>query len=117
MRIDRRPEFAQKIGERITEILVLSAPETMPLHNDSTAKDVIVRVKTGDGPALLRRKKLFHHGVALLIQISPDPLPVEPIDMPDCAFQLTLQLANSRDPNHAFASFSRSARFRSTPQR
>ena len=117
MRIDRRPEFAQKIGERIAEILVLSVPETMPLHNDSTAKDVVVQVKTGEGPALLRRKKLVHHGVALLIQISPDPLPVEPIDTLDCRLQATPQLANSFDPNHAFASFSRSARFRSTPQR
>src|ERR1700676_92830 len=52
MRIDRRPEFGQKIGKRIAEILVLAAPETMPLHDDATAKYVVVRVKTGDGPAL-----------------------------------------------------------------
>ena len=78
MRIDRCPEFAQKIGKRIAEILVLPTPETMPPHDDATAKDVVIRVKTGDGPALLRGKKLFHHGVALLVQVSPDPLPVEP---------------------------------------
>src|SRR6202051_3240966 len=68
MRIDRRPEFAQKIGKRIAEILVLSAPETMPLHNDSTANDLVVRVKAGDGPALLRRKKVLPPGVAFVSQ-------------------------------------------------
>ena len=59
MRIDCRPEFAQPIGKRVAEILVLSAPEAVPLHDDATAKDVIIRVKTGNGPALLRGKKLF----------------------------------------------------------
>src|ERR1700730_238309 len=117
MRIDRCPEFAQKIGKRIAEILVLPAPEAMPPHDDATAKDVVIGVKTGDASALLRGKKLFHHGVALLVQVSPDPLPVERINALDCWFHATLQLANSLDPNHACASFSRSTRFRSTPQR
>jgi hypothetical protein len=39
----------------------------MLLHHDPTAKNVVVRVKTGDSPALLPGKKLFHHGVALLV--------------------------------------------------
>src|SRR5580693_913554 len=117
MRIDRCPEFAQKIGKRIAEILVLPTPEAMPPHDNATAKDVVIGVKTGDAPALLRGKKLFHHSVALLVQVSPDPLPVERINALDCWFHATLQLANSLDPNHACASFSRSTRLRSTPQR
>src|SRR6185295_10600632 len=87
MRIDCCAEFAQKIGERIAEILVFAAPETMPLHDDATTKDVIMRIKTGDGPAFPRGKKLFHRGVALLIQISCDSLPVEPVYPLDCGFQ------------------------------
>jgi hypothetical protein len=89
----------------------------MPLHHNATTKDVIVWIKTGDGPALLRRKELFHNGVALLVQISRDPLPVEPLNALDRGFRATLQLANSLDANHDSDSLSRSARFRSTPQR
>src|SRR6202167_2928265 len=77
MLIDRSPEFAQKIGKWIAEILVLPTPEAMPPQDNATAKDVVIGVKTGDSPALLRGKKLFHHSVALLVQVSPDPLPVE----------------------------------------
>src|SRR5579872_1902481 len=117
MRIDCRAEFAYKTREGIAEIFVRAAPETMPLHDDATAKDVIIRVKAGDSPALLRRKKLFHHRVALLVQISCDPLPIEPVNPLGCGFQAATRLADSLDPNHAFASFLRSARFRSTPQR
>src|ERR1700684_4083821 len=117
MRIERCPEFAQKIGKRIAEILVLPTPEAMPPHDNATAKDVVIGVKTGDAPALLRGKKLFQHGVALLVQHSPDPQPVERINALDYWSHATLQLANFLDPNHACASFSRSTRLRSTPQR
>src|SRR5580692_7603943 len=117
MRIDRWPEFAQKIGKRIAEIFILPTPEAMPPHDNATAKDVVIGIKTGDAPALLRGKKLFHHGVALLVQHSPDPLPVEHINALDCWSHATLQLANFLDPNHACASFSRITLLRSTPQR
>jgi hypothetical protein len=83
MRIDRCPKFAQKIGKRIAKIPVLPAPEAMPPHDDATAKDVVIRVEAGDFPAVLRGKKLFHHGVALLVQASLDPLPVEPVNALD----------------------------------
>ena len=82
-----------------------SAPEAMPLHDDATTKEVIIRVKAGDSPALLRRKKLFYRRVALLVQISCDPLPIEPINLLGCGFQVAPQLADSRDPDHAFATF------------
>src|SRR5712671_5217018 len=98
MLIDRCPEFAQKIGKRIAEIFVLPTPEAMPLHDHATAKDVVIGVKTGDAPALLRGKKLFHHGVALMVQVSPDPLPIEPVNPLGCGFQATTQLADSLDP-------------------
>ena len=117
MRIHRRPELTQKMRERIPEVFVLSASETMPLHDDATAKNIIVRVETGDGLALLRGQKLFNHGVALLVQISRDLQPVEPINPVDCGCPAALQLGNSLDANHDSASFARSARFRSTPQR
>ena len=67
MGIGRCSEFAQNVGQRITEILVLSAPEAVPSHDDTAAKDLIFRVKTRDCPALLGGKKLFNRGVALLV--------------------------------------------------
>ena len=117
MRIDCRPKRAQNIGKRITEVFVLSSPETMPLHDDATAKNIVVRVETSDGPALIRGKKLFSHGVALLVQISPDRQPVRAINPVDRGFPAALQLGNSLDAYHDSASFARSSRFRSTPQR
>src|ERR1700731_3414888 len=82
----------------------------MPLHGDAAAKDVVIRVKTGDGPALLRGKKPFHHGAALLVQFFCDPLPIERINAPG-RFPVDPQLADPFDPNHVPATRKRTLDF------
>jgi len=49
----------------------------MPPHNNVAAKQVIIRVKTCNGAALLWREKPLHYGVTLMVQVSSDLLPVK----------------------------------------
>src|SRR6267142_5666398 len=45
MRIDGRPEPLDKVRQRIAEVLVFTAPEAMAYHHNTTAEDVVFRVK------------------------------------------------------------------------
>lgn len=76
MRVNRRPQFGDTIGQRITEILVFAAPETMPRHHHTAAKTFILRIQMRDRPAFLARNQILKHRAALRIQILPDIRPI-----------------------------------------
>ena len=44
----------QQLGQRIREVLVFAAPITMPRHDDTTAKAVLVTIQPGHRPAFVR---------------------------------------------------------------
>ncbi|MES0219515.1 hypothetical protein NKL07_29715 [Mesorhizobium sp. C280B] len=48
----------------------------MPRHMDMAAEMALVRIKSGDMPALLRRQQLFHHRAAIAAQLIGQRPPV-----------------------------------------
>ena len=70
LRVDCRSEFFDKVWQRVVEVLVLSASETMARHYDMAAKDVVLSIEICYFPALLGRKNLLYDGTALIVKIA-----------------------------------------------
>ncbi len=77
MRVNRAPQFADHIGQRILEIFVFTAPKTMTAHHHSTTKPPVMRIQRGNCATLLLRNKMIEHSTALRIQLSRDIPPVD----------------------------------------
>jgi len=45
--VDNRLEARNDIGQRVAEVFILSAPETMSSHYDAAAEDLVVGVQPG----------------------------------------------------------------------
>ncbi len=99
MRIRRRPELAQKTRSGYLKYLYSPRPNPCRPITTRLRKTSSFEYRPAISP------QLFNHSIALLVQITSNPLPVESIN----------SLADG--PNHAPASLSSRARFRSTPHR
>ena len=68
-RVDGLAQAGDDVGQRIAEILVLAAPEAVPSHHHSAAKDVVDRVQRSQRVALGWSDQALEHGAALSVEI------------------------------------------------
>src|SRR5437870_8241841 len=71
------PQRVHERRQRVAEVLVFSAPEAVPLHDDAAPETPVIRVERDQRAALLRRQQRRGGGTARLVERSRDPLPVE----------------------------------------
>src|SRR6266702_462543 len=65
------------LGQRIAEVLVLAPAEAVPPHDDTAAKQAVLRIETSERLALLCREDAFEQRAPLRIELLRDSLPVE----------------------------------------
>jgi hypothetical protein len=92
MRIDSLPEARNEAGQRIAEIFVFAAPETMACHYNMTAEDIVVWIEAGYGSAFVWNKKAVNHRTTLCIEVLRNFLPS---DQPD-SFRNALETRDGR---------------------
>ena len=68
MRITTFPQLLNDCREWIVEVLVVSTPETIAGHNDVAAKVGVVRIKSDEFPAFLRREQGRSQGTSSIPQ-------------------------------------------------
>ena len=76
VRVERRAEGSDLIGQRIREVFVFTASEAMPCHDDVAAKQTVVRVEPGYRRALARREEFRQERPTVGIQVLCDQRPV-----------------------------------------
>src|SRR5205807_1809747 len=76
-RIEGPPQRVHDSRQRVAEVLVFSAPETVPLHDDAAPEAPVIRIECDQRAALLLRQERRGGGTAGLIERSRDLLPVE----------------------------------------
>src|SRR5215469_17848094 len=79
-RIDGLPEALNQSRQRIIEVFIFSASESMPCHHDPAAEHIVALVKAGYGLAFARRKKAVDNGTALPVEILLHAFPVDGSD-------------------------------------
>jgi hypothetical protein len=80
MRINGAPHAFDHIGQRVGEILVLAAPETVALHHDAAAEHAVAIVETGERFAFVARQESRRGGAAIAVQLRFEIGPVERAD-------------------------------------
>src|SRR5258705_2576159 len=76
MRIERRSQASEQIGQRILEVAILALAESVPSHVDVTTEEVFLRIQRGDLPALVAGKQLIDHRATEPVQIGTYPVPI-----------------------------------------
>jgi hypothetical protein len=66
--------------ERIAEVLVFAPSETMPSHDDTAAKDRLLRVEGRDGSAFFCGQDATDQRTSLFLEVFADLTPIERID-------------------------------------
>jgi hypothetical protein len=108
-------ELIEQRRQRIREILVFAAPESVASHDDPRAIAFFLEIERGEGIALLRRQKARQYGIPVSGERTLDANPVVDIWLHGAVMALRdFHAANSKA---SFASSASSARLRSTPQR
>ena len=79
MRIQCRPQVRDDLGQRIFEVLVLAFAEAVALHDDAAAKRFILRIQRCHSVALRLRDEPRQYGIAVLVEISNNALPIKSI--------------------------------------
>jgi hypothetical protein len=64
VRIELAAQLRDRPGKRVAEVLVLAAPETVPRHHHSAAKEFVGRVKGREALTFGRAQQPFNHGAA-----------------------------------------------------
>ena len=77
LRIGRSTKFFDEAGQRVVEVLVLSASESMPSHHDAAAKQIVLSIKICNLTALLGKENFLYDGAALLIEIARHTIPID----------------------------------------
>ena len=80
LRIQRRPQFRDQIGQRIGKILVLAAAKAVAAHHDPAAEMAVVRIERRQRAAFVRREQALQHGAALRVEIGGRLRPVDGVD-------------------------------------
>src|SRR5688500_6244308 len=75
--IERGAQRGDRLGQRIAEILVLAAPETVARHDYAAAKARLVRIQRSQGVAFLCGQQLFDDRAALGVQLASDLRPID----------------------------------------
>ena len=57
-------------GERVSEILVFTAPVAVARHHDPAAEFCVIGIERGDGGAFFRRQQSLQDGAALRVEIG-----------------------------------------------
>jgi hypothetical protein len=79
-RIERGAKTLDQFRQRIVKVLVLSASESVPCHDDTTAEDGFPRIQSGERLALNGRENSGKQTTSLLSQLRGDPRPIESVD-------------------------------------
>ncbi len=74
----RRPP--SRIGQRVSEISILTLTEAMTGHVDMAAEVTFLRIESGDQPAFFRRQKLLDDRAAEAAKLVGEGFPIEPSD-------------------------------------
>src|ERR1044072_4623223 len=75
MRIERRAKTSNQIGQRITEVFILSTSEAMTLHHDLASKNLFVVIEVPNPVAFIGRHHSLNDRITLRIKVSINPLP------------------------------------------
>src|SRR5215470_16378463 len=76
-RIDSRAETLNQSRQRIIEVFIFSAPESMSCHHDPAPEPIVSHIKAGNSLAFARKKKTADNGTALLVEILLHTFPVD----------------------------------------
>lgn len=76
-RVESRSELRDTVRQRITEILIFPAPETMTSHDDAAAEESIVLIPGFDFMALLRIQNPMQESAPEGIQVLLDDTPID----------------------------------------
>ena len=77
MRVKRRSQPGDEVGQRVTEVLVLAAPETVPGHHHPAAEEIVARVERRQGAALGRRDQALDNCATVGVEVVGDSLPID----------------------------------------
>ena len=80
LRIKRRPQLRDQIGQRIGKILVFAAAKAVAAHHDPAAKVFVVGIERSDRAAFFRRQQAREDGAALRVEIGGRLRPVDGVD-------------------------------------
>jgi hypothetical protein len=78
--IERGAKTLNKFGQRIVEVLVLSASESVPCHDNATAEDQFPLIQRDECQALSRKENAGKQTTSLLIQFRANLRPIEFVD-------------------------------------
>ena len=67
-------------GQRILEVLVFSASESMACHHDVLAENIVLLIEASHSLAFGRRKKAANDGTALRVKILLHAFPIDGTD-------------------------------------
>src|ERR1700736_6819427 len=116
-RIKRRAEAAEQIGQRISEIPILTLAEAMTGHMDMAAEVTFLRVESGDQPAFFRGQKLLDDRAAEAGKLVGEGFPIVPSGARLRGLNHGGRGDDRRRDVHTTASLLTRARLRSTLQR
>jgi hypothetical protein len=69
-----------QVGQRIGEIFIFAASETMTPHHDLAAETLVVRIERGQRGAFVRRQQFLQDGAALCVKVGGRLRPVDGVD-------------------------------------
>jgi hypothetical protein len=78
--IERRPEFRDRIGQRIREVFVLAAAKAVAAHHDLAAESRIIGIECGERAAFVWRQQSLQDSAALRVEIGGCLRPVNGLD-------------------------------------
>src|ERR1700738_5168111 len=80
LRIKRRPQFRDEIGQRIGKIFVLAASKPMASHHHPAAETIVVGIERHNDVALVRRQQSLQDDATLRVEIAGRLPPVDRFD-------------------------------------
>jgi hypothetical protein len=75
--IKRSSQPLNDIRQWIAEVLVLAAPKAVSRHDNTTAKQSVIRIQASESAAFFRRKNAGEYRASLFVQVFTDTLPIE----------------------------------------
>jgi hypothetical protein len=79
-RVERTADGCDDIGQRMSEVLVLAAPEAVARHHHPAAEPLACRIEPGERAAFVRREQRGHDGIALRVEAGGQDLPIQRLD-------------------------------------
>ncbi len=76
IRVERRTQAADQVGQRIFEVAVLALAESVARHVNMASEVLFLRVEPGDLTAFVPRQQFFEHRAAVAVQFPRKRLPI-----------------------------------------